>query len=117
MRQEIQPQALPLVKEKCAVCEGGIPPLSAGEINAFKSSLDEGWSVVDGHHLSRRYGFNNFVDALDFTNRVGALAEEEGHHPDITVGWGKAEITLWTHAVDGLTKNDFIVAAKISNLY
>jgi 4a-hydroxytetrahydrobiopterin dehydratase len=91
--------------------------LSFPEIASFMSQLDEGWSVVEGHHLSKRYGFKNFKDALDFTNRVGALAEAEGHHPDITVGWGKAEVALWTHAVDGLTKNDFILAAKISGMY
>lgn len=107
---------VPLSEQKCVACEGNIPPLSAAGITALKSALDEGWAVVDGHHLSRRYGFRNFADALHFTNKVGAVSEDEGHHPDITIGWGKAEITLYTHSVNGLTMNDFIMAAKISKL-
>jgi 4a-hydroxytetrahydrobiopterin dehydratase len=107
---------IPLTRQRCRACEGGVQALSLKEIDEMKSALDGGWTVVDHHHLSRRYGFDNFKDALHFTNQVGALAESEGHHPDITVGWGKAEIMLFTHAVDGLTNNDFILAAKISEL-
>ena len=75
-----------------------------------------GWKVVDEHHLRKEYKFKNFREALDFINRVGELAEEQGHHPDICFGWGKAEITIWTHKIDGLTESDFILAAKIDNL-
>ena len=75
-----------------------------------------GWEVAGEHHLRKEYNFKNFREALDFVNRVGALAEEQGHHPDICFGWGKAEITIWTHKIDGLTESDFILAAKIDNL-
>jgi len=74
------------------------------------------WNVVNQHHLVRSYKFPDFKSALAFVNRVGALAEEQGHHPDILLGWGKVEITTWTHAVDGLTESDFILAAKIDQL-
>ena len=75
------------------------------------------WSVKDNHEISRRFTFKNFADALFFVNKVGALAESEGHHPDVTFGWGYAEFTLFTHAVDGLSENDFILAAKIDELF
>lgn len=71
---------------------------------------------MEGHHLINSYSFKNFREALDFTNRVGELAEQEGHHPDIALAWGKVEITLWTHKIDGLTESDFIMAAKIDAL-
>jgi 4a-hydroxytetrahydrobiopterin dehydratase len=74
------------------------------------------WNIVSEHHLVRLYKFPDFKSALDFVNRVGALAEEQGHHPDIALAWGKVEITTWTHAVDGLTESDFILAAKIDRL-
>ncbi len=71
---------------------------------------------MNEHHLTRTYTFPNFREALDFVNKVGELAEEQGHHPDILLAWGKAEVTLWTHKVDGLTESDFIMAAKIEDL-
>ena len=79
--------------------------------------LANDWRVVDGHHLEKDYKFKNFVEALDFTNRVGAIAEAQGHHPDILLSWGRVEVTLWTHKIDGLTESDFIMAAKIDNLF
>ena len=107
---------LPLSGQKCVACEGGIPKLSTSEIDGHLSELDHGWRVVDGHHLYRSYTFEDFKTALRFTNQVGTMAEAEGHHPDILLGWGKVEITLWTHAVDGLTLNDFILASKVSTI-
>lgn len=74
------------------------------------------WKVVNEHHLEKEYQFKDFKEALDFTNQIGALAEEEGHHPDIHLGWGKVRIALWTHKINGLSENDFILAAKISRL-
>ena len=74
------------------------------------------WTIVDEHHIVRPYKFPDFKSALAFVNHVGELAEQQGHHPDILLGWGKVEITLWTHAVDGLTESDFILAAKIDEL-
>ena len=106
-------ETAPLREQRCEACEGGIPALSPTGITALKSALDEGWRVVDGKVLTRRFGFRNFAEALAFTNKVGALAEEQGHHPDIALGWGKVEITLYTHAVNALTRNDFILAAQI----
>lgn len=104
-----------LTNKKCLPCEGNSPHLMAGEIEEFKKQVPE-WEIVDWHELKRRFKFKNFVEALLFVNKVGALAESEGHHPDIKFGWGYAEITTFTHAVDGLSENDFILAAKIDQL-
>lgn len=101
-----------LASRKCVPCRGGVPPLAGKEIEKFLRELD-GWEVVGAHHLRKTYKFGDFKDALAFVNRVGARAEEEGHHPDICFGWGRAEITVWTHKIDGLTESDFILAAKI----
>jgi 4a-hydroxytetrahydrobiopterin dehydratase len=78
--------------------------------------LDSAWQVAGEHHLQREFNFKDFRDALTFTNRVGELAEEQGHHPDIFLTWGKAKVTIWTHKIDGLTESDFILAAKIDSL-
>jgi 4a-hydroxytetrahydrobiopterin dehydratase len=82
----------------------------------LRRQLGEGWKVVDEHHLAKDYSFKDFKEALDFTNRVGALAEEEGHHPDIHLAWGKVKITLYTHSIGGLSENDFILAAKADSV-
>ena len=86
--------------------------MAADEINKLLPEL-HGWEVVNQHHLKKSYRFKDFQESLEFVNRVGALAEEQGHHPDIYFGWGNAEITIWTHKIDGLTESDFILAAKI----
>lgn len=99
----------------CVPCRGGIPPMSSSEIEKLAKELRE-WEVVDDHHLRKSYAFENFREALSFVNRVGQLAEDQGHHPDICLGWGRAELIIWTHKVDGLTESDFILAAKIDNL-
>jgi len=100
---------------QCVPCRGGVPPLQGEEIQRLLAQLN-GWEVVLEHHLKKNYGFANFAEALAFVNRVGAMAEEQGHHPDICFGWGTAEITIWTHKIDGLTESDFILAAKIDKL-
>jgi 4a-hydroxytetrahydrobiopterin dehydratase len=89
--------------------------MSGDEIRALLLELD-GWEVIAAHHLRKIYQHKNFRQALAFVNRVGALAETEGHHPDICFGWGHAEISIWTHKIDGLSDNDFILAAKIDTL-
>lgn len=99
----------------CVPCRGGVPPLGGDEIEKLAGQLT-GWDVVEGHHLKKIYEFKDFREALDFVNRVGLLAEEQGHHPDISFGWGRAELTIWTHKIDGLTQSDFILAAKIDKL-
>ncbi|MGA7906197.1 MAG: 4a-hydroxytetrahydrobiopterin dehydratase [Candidatus Sulfotelmatobacter sp.] len=105
-----------LADKKCVPCRGGVPPLKGKELEALHK-LVRAWTVVNQHHLTREFKFPDFVKALEFVNRVGALAEEQGHHPDILLAWGKAEITLWTHKIDGLTESDFIMAAKIDRLH
>jgi len=104
-----------LASRECVPCRGGVPPMKGAEIQEFARQLQE-WSVIDEHHLKKDYQFKNFRDTLDFIVRVGELAEEQGHHPDICFGWGKAEITIWTHKIDGLTESDFVLAAKIDKL-
>ena len=105
-----------LSDRKCVPCEGGVPPLGPDEIQRLFRELDPSWKVVDHRRLENEVRFANFADALAFTNRVGAIAEQEGHHPEILLGWGKAHVSLWTHAVHGLTENDFILASKIDDL-
>ncbi|MGB9234201.1 MAG: 4a-hydroxytetrahydrobiopterin dehydratase [Terriglobales bacterium] len=107
-----------LADKTCVPCHGGIPALKGKELADIYRQLPGSaqWTVVNEHHITRSYKFPDFRSALAFVNRVGALAEEQGHHPDILLAWGKAEVTLWTHAVDGLTESDFILAAKIDRL-
>jgi 4a-hydroxytetrahydrobiopterin dehydratase len=104
-----------LATKTCAPCRGGVPPLAGKELDELQKQVP-GWKVVDGHHISREFKFPDFRQTLAFVNRVGETAEEQGHHPDIFFTWGKAEITLWTHKVNGLTESDFIMAAKIDRL-
>ena len=104
-----------LADKQCVPCRGGVPALKGKELEALHRSVPN-WKVVNEHHLTRAYAFPDFKEALGFVNRVGALAEEQGHHPDILLAWGKAEITLWTHKIDGLTESDFIMAAKLDRL-
>lgn len=101
-----------LASMECVPCKGGIPPLTGEQIEPFLSDLGGGWEVVDGHHLDKEYTFKNFREALAFTNRVGELAEEVGHHPDIELGWGRVKLTVYTHKIDGLHESDFVFAAK-----
>lgn len=101
--------------KKCVPCHGGVPRLVGEEIAPLLGQLKE-WRVADEHHLHKAYRFPTFADALDFVNRVAAIAEEEGHHPDIYFGWGYARLEIYTHAVGGLTESDFILAAKIDKL-
>lgn len=105
-----------LAKRDCVPCRGGVPPLKGDEIKKLLAQV-RGWEVVNDHHLSKAYKFTNFREAQVFVDRVGDLAEEQGHHPDICFGWGRAEITIWTHKIDGLTESDFVLAAKIDRMF
>jgi 4a-hydroxytetrahydrobiopterin dehydratase len=104
-----------LTQKKCIPCKGGIPPLSSEEIKPLYAQLS-GWKVIENHHLEKEYRFKDFKEALAFVNKVGALAESEGHHPDIQLSWGRVGITLWTHKINGLSESDFILAAKCDAL-
>ena len=104
-----------LASRACVPCRGGVPPLKGEEITKLLGELNA-WSVVSEHHLSKVFNLPDFKEALAFVNRIGELAEEQGHHPDICFGWGRVEITIWTHKIDGLTESDFILAAKIDAL-
>jgi len=105
-----------LARKQCVPCMGGVPPLQGREIKKLLDQLGRGWTVVDDHHLEKEYKFDDFRQALGFTNRVGELAEEQGHHPDVYLAWGKVKLTLWTHKINGLTESDFIFAAKADEL-
>lgn len=105
-----------LAKKTCVACEGGVPRLTRAEAEHFRKETPEWTLSEDAARLSRRFAFKDFAKALAFVNAVGKLAEEEWHHPDIAFGWGRVEITVATHAVRGLTENDFILAAKIDLL-
>ena len=104
-----------LASKECVPCRGGVPPLKGEDVTKLQAEL-EGWEVVNEHHLRKEYKFKDFQESQAFVNRVGDLAEGQGHHPDICFGWGRAEITIWTHKINGLTESDFILAAKIDML-
>ncbi len=110
--EAMQPSEQSLAKKKCIPCQGGIKPLKGAELAKYQELLGSDWQVVSEHHLEKEWSFPDFATALEFTNRVGALAEQEGHHPDLYLAWGKVKITLWTHKIDGLAESDFILAAK-----
>jgi len=101
-----------LAGKDCVPCRGGVPPLLAGELRAQYEQLEHDWVLHDEHHLEKEYKFKNFQQALDFVNKVGAIAEAQGHHPDIELGWGRVKVTIYTHKINGLTESDFIFAAK-----
>ena len=104
-----------LAGKACVPCRGDVPPLEGEELSGLAAQVRE-WEVVEEHHLRRRFRFKNFREALGFVNRVGELAEEQGHHPDVSFGWGYAEVTVWTHKINGLTESDFVFAAKVDAL-
>jgi 4a-hydroxytetrahydrobiopterin dehydratase len=104
-----------LAGKTCVSCRGGVPPLKGMELQDLAKQVS-GWKVVNEHHITKSFRFPDFKAALAFVNKVGEVAESQGHHPDIRLGWGKAEITTWTHKIDGLTESDFILAAKFDQL-
>ena|SRR5687768_14803453 len=106
-----------LADQPCLPCRGGVPPLAGAELDALLARLGGGWTVVDGHHLSKTYRFPDFAAALAFVNQVGALADQVDHHPDVYLAWGKARLDIWTHTIDGLAEGDFVLAAKADRLY
>ena len=101
-----------LAQETCIPCRDGVPPLKGEELDALQEKLGNGWQIINEHHLEKEYIFADFIQALDFTVKVGEVAENQDHHPDIYLAWGKVKLAIWTHKIDGLTESDFILAAK-----
>jgi 4a-hydroxytetrahydrobiopterin dehydratase len=105
-----------LASRRCVPCRGDTPRLEGEPLAELLAELGGGWRVVDGHHLEQEYRFPDFRRALAFVNRVGELAEAEQHHPDLHLAWGRVRVEIWTHAIDGLSESDFVLAAKIDGL-
>lgn len=105
-----------LAERTCVPCRGGVPPLTPEQVAPLLAQL-EGWKVVENHYLEKSYDLADFAQALDLVNRIGAVAEEQGHHPDLFLTWGRVDVSIWTHKIDGLTESDFILAAKCDATY
>tara|TARA_Y100000591_G_scaffold220577_1_gene192030 strand:- start:181 stop:525 length:345 start_codon:yes stop_codon:yes gene_type:complete len=109
-----------LTNKRCVPCEGGVKAFDITEIHKYQKKVD-GWSVVkdekDNYLLEKKFIFKNFIQSQNFINEVGKISEQEGHHPDINFGWGYAKINITTHAIEGLSENDFILAAKIDEIF
>ena len=102
-----------LAKNVCVPCKGGVPPLKGDALEAMHETLGSEWELIEEHHLEKTYSFDGYTPAVTFTNAVAAIAEEQNHHPDIMLSWGKVKVTIWTHKIDGLTESDFYFAAKV----
>ena len=105
-----------LADQRCVPCRGGVPSLDAEAIAPLLAQLRD-WTVIENHHLAKRYPLPDFARALELVNRIGAIAEEQGHHPDLYLAWGKVEVRIWTHKIDGLTESDFVLAAKCDRAF
>ena len=105
-----------MAEKECTSCKGGVPAVKGDQLAQLLGKLSDGWKAIREHHLEKEYKFDDFRQALDFTNEVGELAERVQHHPDIYLAWGKVKLTLWTHKIDGLTESDFVFAAKVDKL-
>ena len=106
-----------LADNKCVPCRGGVPPLEPARVHELIGQLEKGWELNKDGHIERMYSFKNFAEALAFVNRVGNVAEEEGHHPDLYLAWGKCKVEIWTHKISGLTESDFYMAAKADRAF
>jgi 4a-hydroxytetrahydrobiopterin dehydratase len=106
-----------LAKKDCVPCKGGVPPLQDTVLKELLSELDQGWQIINGHHLEKTYLFGDFLGALGFTNAIGEIAEAQGHHPEIHLAWGRVTLSIWTHKIDGLVESDFILAAKADRAF
>jgi 4a-hydroxytetrahydrobiopterin dehydratase len=105
-----------LAERHCIPCRGGTPPLQGADLIPFAGQLPD-WKIIEEHHVARSFSFPDFKTGLDFVNRVGAVAEAEGHHPDLCLAWSKVDVQIYTHKIRGLTESDFVMAAKIDQLY
>jgi len=104
-----------LASKHCRPCRGGVPPLTGDALRTLSEELPF-WKVIEEHHIAKTFLFPDFKSALEFANRIGSIAEQEGHHPDLCVSWGKVDVQIYTHKIRGLTESDFILAAKIDEL-
>ncbi len=110
-------QSCSLAEQTCEPCRGGVLPMERAEAEVMLQQLGSEWTLNDAGHLRRIYPFANFMGSLNFANALGAIAEQQGHHPDILVAWGRCEVEIWTHKIDGLATADFILAAKADRVY
>lgn len=106
-----------LANKACVPCQGGVPPLSKEKVTHLLAQIEPGWTINEFGHLQRDFPFKNFVGAVDFANHLTKIAEQEGHHPDLHLTWGRCIVELWTHKINGLTESDFIFAAKCDEAY
>ena len=106
-----------LAEQKCIPCSGGVPPLVKESAETLLRELDQGWRLNAADHLERAYLFDDFAQAMAFANKVGDVAEEEGHHPDLYIAWGLCRVEIWTHKIAGLTESDFYLAAKADRAF
>jgi 4a-hydroxytetrahydrobiopterin dehydratase len=109
-------QECSLSEQECVPCKGGVPPLKGAALDELRAELGGDWRVLDEHHLEKAFTFKSYPAAVEFTMKVAAIAEEQQHHPDIHLSWGRVKVEVWTHKSDGLTLNDFVFAAKVDGL-
>lgn len=105
-----------LADKECVPCKGGVPPLEGEALRALQTELGNNWQINKAGHLHKTYKFKNFMEAMGFANEIAALAEEQGHHPDLHIAWGACSVEIWTHKISGLTESDFILAAKVDGV-
>lgn len=105
-----------LLDKTCTPCQGGVPPLPSNIVSKLLLELGNSWAINELGQLYKEYSFNNFIEAMEFANKVAEYSEEQAHHPDLTITWGRCIIRIWTHKINGLTENDFILAAKIGTI-
>ncbi|MCH7614438.1 MAG: 4a-hydroxytetrahydrobiopterin dehydratase [Nitrospinae bacterium] len=106
-----------LADNQCVPCRGGVPSVEPAKAQELLGQLEQGWALNAQGHLEREYLFKNFAEALEFVNKVGAIAEDQGHHPDLFLAWGKCKVEIWTHKIQGLTESDFFFAAKADRVF
>lgn len=106
-----------LADNQCVPCRGGVPPMPAERARELLGQLAEGWELNASGHLERRFSLANFLDAMGFANRIAEIAEQQNHHPDLHVAWGRCIVEIWTHKIAGLTESDFYLAAKVDRAY
>jgi 4a-hydroxytetrahydrobiopterin dehydratase len=116
MMKETMTGKVPLAQRHCQPCKGNVPPMKGADLAHYRNQLGEGWNVIGEHHLEKEFKVQDWREAVALTDRIADLADQEDHHPDILLQWGKVKVTLWTHKINGLSENDFILAARIDRV-